>query len=239
MSYRLALRPAPLRPASLAAVLAAHALLIGLLWLQSPGTRQTLPPTPLYVQFLAAADPAPTPVELPSPPPPRQVPPPPQSKPVPARPQVMTPEPSPAVIATPAPSATPSAAAPVAEATPAEAEASPAVAAPAAPAASSPPADAVTQPRYDLAYLSNPKPAYPSRSIELGEEGTVVLEAAVSAAGRVLSVRIKTSSGFPRLDRAALDAVRRWKFQPSRRGDTPVEGVAIIPMPFTLQNATP
>lgn len=231
MAHASALRLPSLRPGALAGVLALHAVVIATLCLQPGLRRSATVAEPLYVQFLAAppAPPVAAPV-VPSP-----------SPPAPPKPAPRTE--APRVIAARA-----------AEATSAEIQAEPAPETPPAPAESAPPAPVapaepapvaaapepvVEPPRYDLAYLSNPKPAYPARSIDLGEEGTVVLQAVISADGRVKSVQVKTSSGFPRLDRAALDAVRRWKFQPSRRGDTPVEGVAIIPMPFTLNKASP
>ena len=47
---------------------------------------------------------------------------------------------------------------------------------------------------------------------------------------------INTSSGSDRLDRAALDAVRRWKFVPARLGDTPVDAWVLVPIAFSLDH---
>ncbi|MDB5967602.1 MAG: energy transducer TonB [Hydrocarboniphaga sp.] len=90
-------------------------------------------------------------------------------------------------------------------------------------------------PRFDMAYLSNPQPGFPAMSKKLHEEGTVVLRVHVSAAGEALTVDVARSSGYGRLDDAALRAVRKWKFVPSKRGDTPVDGIAMVPMVFSLK----
>lgn len=99
------------------------------------------------------------------------------------------------------------------------AEAPPAPAAPALPASTDSSASAaVTPPRSDAAHLNNPKPVYPAVSRRLKEEGTVVLEVFIQSDGTVGDLRVKRSSGFSRLDEAALAAVRRWKYLPARRG---------------------
>lgn len=93
----------------------------------------------------------------------------------------------------------------------------------------------VTAPRFDADYLSNPKPVYPLASRRLGEEGKVLLRVKVSPDGTALSVEIKQSSGFPRLDDAARDAVVRWRFVPARRGDEAIESWVTVPIVFSLQ----
>ncbi|VEB40143.1 TonB family C-terminal domain [Chromobacterium violaceum] len=70
----------------------------------------------------------------------------------------------------------------------------------------------VTEPLAHGGYLNNPAPAYPTVSREEGEEGTVRLRVHVSAQGLPQEVSVQSSSGFPRLDRAALAAVKRWRF---------------------------
>jgi protein TonB len=89
-------------------------------------------------------------------------------------------------------------------------------------------------PRFDAAYLLNPKPAYPSMSRRLGEEGRVMLWVMVEADGLPSKVEVRTTSGHARLDQAAVDAVRNWKFVPARRGSEPVSAPVIVPMSFTL-----
>lgn len=65
-------------------------------------------------------------------------------------------------------------------------------------------------------------------------EGRVVLRVAVSAEGAPLQVDIHQSSGFGALDRAALKAVRRWRFSPATRDGAPTEGVVHAPVVFRL-----
>ena len=81
-------------------------------------------------------------------------------------------------------------------------------------ARSPPPHEAVTvQPHVDLA--TSHQPEYPPVSRRLGEQGTVVLEVLVDPSGRVIDVKVVQSSGFPRLDQAALDGVKaNYRFAP-------------------------
>lgn len=67
-----------------------------------------------------------------------------------------------------------------------------------------------------------PEPEYPSASIRLGEQGRVRCALAIDAAGNVVAVEVETTSGHPRLDRAAREALARWRFDPARRA-----GIAI------------
>lgn len=80
------------------------------------------------------------------------------------------------------------------------------------PAAEPKPAPAPVAARYDADYLNNPAPSYPQLSRRLGEEGQVLVRVQVSADGKVLSVELKQSSGFERLDEAALKAVAKYRF---------------------------
>ncbi|WP_159880673.1 energy transducer TonB [Aquitalea denitrificans] len=113
----------------------------------------------------------------------------------------------------------------------------PTAAAPAAPVAAAPvPAPAVHEPLYRGGYLNNPKPAYPPLSLEMEETGTVRLRVQVSAQGLPVAVELEHSSGFPRLDRAALSAVRGWKFIPAKRGDESIPYTFIVPVEFSLKN---
>lgn len=104
--------------------------------------------------------------------------------------------------------------------------------APAAPAALAP----VAQPRFDADYLLNPAPAYPPLSRRLGEEGKVLLRVFVEAGGRPSQIEVKSSSGSPRLDQAAQEAVWRWKFVPARRGDEALGAWVQVPIIFSLKN---
>jgi protein TonB len=109
--------------------------------------------------------------------------------------------------------------------------------APPAPAAPAPTAAiTLTQPRFDADYLSNPPPTYPPLSRRMGEEGKVQLRVFVDGNGRASQIELKTSSGSPRLDQAAQDAVWRWKFVPARRGDEAIAAWVLVPIVFTLKN---
>jgi TonB family protein len=57
-----------------------------------------------------------------------------------------------------------------------------------------------------------PEPPYPKIALESGQQGTVVLSLTGDDAGNVLSVDVKTSSGFPILDRATVEFIKRhWR----------------------------
>lgn len=84
------------------------------------------------------------------------------------------------------------------------------------------------------AHLYNPKPAYPPESRAAKEHGTVLIAVAVDVAGRPGSVRLSQSSGFPRLDRAAQEAVRRWRFKPAMRNSIPYASSVTVPIRFAL-----
>lgn len=85
-------------------------------------------------------------------------------------------------------------------------------------------------------YLVNPPPAYPFSSRKLGEEGTVLLAVEISPDGGVNSLSIRNSSGYSRLDEAALKAVRRWRFKPARIGGIAVSDKVEVPIRFALKN---
>jgi protein TonB len=93
----------------------------------------------------------------------------------------------------------------------------------------------VVSPRFDADYLSNPAPAYPAASRAMGEQGKVFLRVLVTPQGEAQEVHLGTSSGHERLDLAALDAVRRWKFVPARQGEETVAAWVIVPISFTLR----
>jgi len=89
----------------------------------------------------------------------------------------------------------------------------------AAPAPSIPKSAPKSDPRRPLT-----QPEYPPSSRRAGEAGTVVLEILVLANGRVGDARVKTSSGFPKLDEAALREVKRsWRLTPGTENGKPVD----------------
>jgi protein TonB len=82
--------------------------------------------------------------------------------------------------------------------------------------------------------VRNPPP-YPAVSRRLGETGKVVLQVELDETGRVTAARVITSSGYPRLDAAALAAVKTWRCQPAQRDRQAVRSVALQPFEFTLE----
>lgn len=109
-------------------------------------------------------------------------------------------------------------------------------AAPAGPAATAALAPAITAARFDADYLDNPQPIYPHASRRLGEQGQVLLRVYVSAAGLAEKVELKLGSGFARLDRAAQEAVGRWRFVPARRGEQTIAAWVQVPITFQLES---
>ena len=93
---------------------------------------------------------------------------------------------------------------------------------------------AVAAARFDADYLNNPEPAYPLLSRRQGESGKVLLLVQVTAHGTAAQVEIRQGCGFPRLDQAALNAVRNWRFVPARRGDEAVAASVVVPITFRL-----
>ncbi|MDR1934436.1 MAG: energy transducer TonB [Candidatus Accumulibacter sp.] len=103
------------------------------------------------------------------------------------------------------------------------------------PANGAPGPAAYTEPNFRAKYLSNPPPAYPPASVRRQEEGTVILKVRVTADGRADELSVDQGSGFARLDQAAVDAVRHWRFVPARRGEENVPGWVRVPVRFSLE----
>mgnify|MGYP000973154801 CR=1 FL=1 len=83
-------------------------------------------------------------------------------------------------------------------------------------------------------YLNNPAPPYPMASRRAREQGTVMLRVLVSPAGTAQMVELEASGGFSRLDHAARDAVRRWRFVPASQSGRPVTAWVLVPVIFSL-----
>lgn len=77
-------------------------------------------------------------------------------------------------------------------------------------------------------------PKYPYESRRLKEQGTVVLDVQLGTNGLVERIAVRSSSGYPRLDKAALEAVRRWRWSPTVRDGQPVAVRGVVEIPFTL-----
>lgn len=90
-------------------------------------------------------------------------------------------------------------------------------------------------PSFNAAYLNNPAPNYPSVSRRLGEQGLVLLHVQVTEDGTAGSVTLQTSSSSTRLDQAALEAVKKWRFIPAKRGEQPVSASVVVPVRFSIE----
>ena len=143
--------------------------------------------------------------------------------------------------ALPQTTAVPTAPSPVAATAAAEStpSANTATASPAPPSAQTPsvrtasPA-AVVLPSSDADYLNNPAPVYPRMSRRMGEQGTVLVRVLISADGRAEQAEIRISSGYARLDEAALDTVKRWRYVPGKRAGTAEAMWFNVPVRFVL-----
>lgn len=103
------------------------------------------------------------------------------------------------------------------------------------PTPATPVSEPVSQARFDADYLRNPPPPYPPLSRKMGEEGKVILRVSVNTQGGADSVEIRISSGSSRLDDAAANTVKKWKFISAKRGDTPVQSWVLVPIIFKLE----
>ena len=212
-------------------VLSVVALHVGLIWALQSGllrhTAELIVPVELLAQFIEP--PAPTVKPVP-PAPPTPAPTPPKKvvvktrTPVPAQQQ-------PLAIAdtTPSPNAPTGVIAPTVQASPAQV-----AEAPAAPPA--PPAPPVVQmPSSNADYLQNPKPAYPPLSKRLGEQGKVVVRVLIGIDGVPQKAEMRQSSGFDRLDQAALTTVLKWRYVPGKRAGVAEEMWFNVPINFVLE----
>ncbi len=85
-----------------------------------------------------------------------------------------------------------------------------------------------------LAYESIIEPSYPLYSRRHREEGTVILRVHVGRDGMPMDIDISRSSGFRQLDRAAREAVMRWRFRPVQIDGVNVEAFGLVPIKFDL-----
>jgi protein TonB len=79
-----------------------------------------------------------------------------------------------------------------------------------------------------------PVPVYPRLSERRGEQGRVVIRVVISPKGDVTKATVRSSSGFERLDDAALDAARSARFKPYTENGVAYAAMADIPFDFVL-----
>lgn len=77
-------------------------------------------------------------------------------------------------------------------------------------------------------------PEYPSRALELGQEGTVIVMAKVDGNGLPVDLKVAQSSGYPLLDMSAVSAVRKWEFETSGAGKSFPRRVK-LPIRFVIE----
>ncbi len=93
----------------------------------------------------------------------------------------------------------------------------------------------VTAPSFNAALLRNPAPGYPIVARRNGEQGTVTIKVLVARDGTPANVSVDKTSGYARLDNAALETVRLWRFAPARQGAQPMEAWVLVPIVFRLE----
>lgn len=169
---------------------------------------------------------------------PAEPPPPPPPPPPPAPVQRVAPAPAPVIAAAPTPTVAP----PAFVAPPPEPAPPPVVAVapapPAPPAAQPAPPAPAPGPRQVAAsavrFTKQPVTTFPALSRRNGEQGIVVLRLLIDAAGLLKDVRLHKSSGFERLDQAALMDIRTARFAPYVEDGKAVDIQVIVPIDYTL-----
>ncbi len=226
------------RTGIVAAVLILHG---GALWALQSGLLRRALEVVVPVSILSEMIEPPKPRVEPPPPPPPEPPKPLRRPQAPAPiPQALPPPPMPVAVVdpTPAPPNAPTGvvAPPPAPLPPITAPVAPAAApvVAAAPPPAPPPPPRVELPSSDADYLQNPKPSYPAISRRLGEQGRVVVRVLIGIDGSAQKAEIASSSGFDRLDQAALSTVQRWRYVPGKRGGVPEAMWFNVPLQFVL-----
>lgn len=82
--------------------------------------------------------------------------------------------------------------------------------------------------------ISRPAPRYPSDALRNGESGTVRVRIEVDANGEPTAVSVVERSGSRSLDRAAVQAAKRWRFRPAQQNGRAVAGAVEMPIAFAL-----
>jgi periplasmic protein TonB len=78
-------------------------------------------------------------------------------------------------------------------------------------------------------------PRYPESARRRRQEGTVFVRALVTVKGTTDRLQVPPGKGVaPDLDRAALQAIRQWEFEPAKKDGKPVAVYIVIPVKFVL-----
>ncbi len=94
----------------------------------------------------------------------------------------------------------------------------------------------ITPPSADAYAPLNPKPPYPISSRDNGEQGAVMLYACITDHGKVERVDLAQSSGYPALDRSALNTIRHWSFRPAQASGKSIPMCYRLPIRFILSS---
>lgn len=86
----------------------------------------------------------------------------------------------------------------------------------------------------ELQYLRKPTPTYPIAARKSREQGTVIILAQLNEQGIPINVSVSRTSGFLRLDEAALKAARAARFKPYLHQGNPIKVRVSIPIGFAL-----
>jgi protein TonB len=92
-------------------------------------------------------------------------------------------------------------------------------------------------PAQDLKTANRVDPTYPPASRRAGEQGTVRLKVLVDTNGRPANVEVSQGSGFARLDQAAVEAVRKWRFEAATDGSKKIQAYTQVAVTFKLTEA--
>lgn len=214
MSHALSLSPNPpfswARSSAISATLAFHAAVFVLL-LAPPVLRQLTPVLPAAPITVLVQEPTPPPKPLPVLDPPKP----------PARPRVahkipLAPPQRPQDIL-------------VIDASPQVSESPPGE--PAGPLTEAAAADTAPTP---LGYATRHPVPYPALAKRRGEQGTVLLRVLIGSDGAPQRIEIERSSGSVLLDRAAREAVLKWRFTPGTKNGAPYAAWGLVPIEFRL-----
>lgn len=108
-----------------------------------------------------------------------------------------------------------------------------------APANGAPQASATPSPQRRLEIAVGPRPMYPAGSRADREEGNVQLKVLVIRSGQVQSVEVLKSSGYPRLDAAAVQSVRAMSYKPFAADDERAAVATEVSVAFKLGDRQP
>ncbi len=95
----------------------------------------------------------------------------------------------------------------------------------------------VTEIKVDAHSTQNFPPVYPKLSKRLKEQGTVILSMLISAQGRIDAISIQESSGFSRLDQAAMLAAAKWRYEPATINGKAIANTYLMPIEFKLNTS--